>query len=222
MSSHDELRSIHLAVLPAITNKGHPVHPTIVRSVLMAIAIDTDNGRHPVRRIDLALAAGMGHHSANYMNAIIGQLAVAGLLKLETRQSRHAIGQPRTAGVSIDFATLATIARPPLAVHGVTTDPHGVASMPVPSDLLKLRDSVLEQLGIGPVYVGTEQRNARHEGRIRVRAEACRIVRARWKVRTGVRLTNAALGQLFGLDHSSIKYALKAYPNKPEPKEVAA
>lgn len=218
MSNHQDLRLIHLAKLPPIVYRTGRVNPAIVRAVLLAIAIDTDNGRNPLPRHEIAEACGMNPGSSNYVDAIISLLIVAGLVNLD-RNRAASIGAPRTKGVSVNFAGLQKIARLPRCHNAPVVDPDGVAAKPLPRELLELRTEALDRLGVGIAYVGKFGQAERNtEARAAVRAEAIRFVRDGWRKRTGRALSLPDLGRVFGLGPKSVAFTLMRYPANPDAK----
>lgn len=219
MSSPDDLRTIHLANLPEIRTPRGGVATSLVRAILTAIVVDSDNGRYPIERADLARAVGLKGHKA-HLYQILAAMTVAGLMDIGGA-GRAALGFTCRRPMTVKMERLRQLARLPLCHDAPIEDPEGVALRPAPRELLALRDRVLSQLDVGLAYVGKVPRGRRDPERLRLRAAACRAIRRRWQANTGVSLCDQHLGHLLGIDANCVVHCLKAYPEpKPEPKTV--
>ena len=215
MTGSEDIRLIHLARMPEVRTSRGNAAPYILRAILAAIAIETDNGRVPARIVDIAISAGVGVNSPCYFGAMLREMERHGLIRQQSGTRASGIGCLRAASWAVDFEALRRLARKPLSEDGPVMDPLGVASWPAPAPLFALRDRVLDQHGVGVAFVGNiakeVPRNDR-SARLRVRAMVCREIRARWSRAGHQRLPDEHLGGLLGLRGSQVRKAIKAFP----------
>lgn len=212
MTDTPDVVTIHLAVLPELRTRTGRIAPAIARSIMTAIVVDTDNGRHQITRERLGEIVGLRSGNA-YIYNVLSALVVAGLVRVGPPRG-SGIGCPTTRALSVDVEALRRLARRPACHDAPITDPAGVATRPAARELFDLRDKVLNALGVGLAFVGKPLagRGRCDADRMRTRAAALRMIRERWQARTGVRLCDQHIGYLFGLDAASVVHTLKRYP----------
>lgn len=218
----DDLRLIQLARLPEVHvgTKGRtsPVAHYIVRAVLLAIAVDTDNGRAPVSMDHLADLVGVHRtHCGEIVRAcLVPRLVNPGEKRRWTRVAR-------CRSWSVNFERLAELARPSAGVP-VARTAGGELVPGVEQALVDAVERVLDRMEIGLAAVGPVCRERRaHSGRatVELRARFVRRVCVSYRHSTGCEVADSALARIMGVEAQSVRYALRATDGRAENGMVA-
>lgn len=228
-SGAELLALIQLADLPEIRLKRYGprgggssrVSTPFVRAVLLALAIETDNGRRPTT---LHAVCGRAAVTPELFRGVCTQLAALGLLKagpIKRWSGKFARFRPWV----IQYEQLRKIAREPAGQALVVDRDTGRLWLGMDRELLAVRDEVLQALALSIDQVNTSrdgESRAEMAERMTRRAAVVTAMLRRYKARTGMETNGAAIGAALNVDPAGVRWCLEKAARRPAAAQEAA